>query len=280
MAATKVAVVVPYRAGEPHRDAAWAAIEAHYAIHHPEWPLIVADCPGEWAKGAAVNAAVKRTKAGVIVIADADSFVPPEILAEAVEVAPKAGWVVPHITVHRLDEASTARFLAGEPGPYEWQKKPYEGLAGGGIVVLTRKAFDTVSGMDERFLHWGSEDISFGLALETLVGPHHRLFGELWHLWHPYVGHPNIVPAVSDELVHRYHAARHHPGQMRAVIAGETYRKPPLQTQMVRFRIDRDRFTVFCGSERARFRNHVLDTRDPDLIEALRMIPTVEEVSP
>ena len=275
-----VALIVPYRAGEPHRDAAWEYVRAHYATHHPDWELVVADCPGTWAKGWAVNIAVSRTDADVLAIVDADLFIDPAVLTEAVELAPTVPFVVPHITVHRFDEESTAALYAGRPQPRTLTKRPYEGLVGGGMVVLTRQAFDKVDGMDERFLFWGSEDIVFGMALETLVGPHHRLFGELWHLYHPYVSHPNLVPEESDRLVTLYQAAKFHPAQMRAVIAGEAYRKPWPLRHAVRFWTERDRRTVFLGSERARFRNHVFETTDPDLVEALRMQPSVVEVVP
>lgn len=273
-----VALIVPFRGGEPHRDRAWEYVRAHYATHHPGWEVVVADCPGTWAKGAAVNAAVASTDADVLAIVDADLFIDPAVLEHAVDLAPTVPFVVPHITVHRLDEPSTEALYAGRTQPRTLTKQPYEGLVGGGMVVLTREAFDTVHGMDERFLFWGSEDIVFGMAMETLVGPHHRLFGELWHCFHPYVAHPNRVPEESDRLVRLYDAARYHPAQMRAVIAGETYRKPAPLRHAVRFRTERERRTVFLGSERARFRSHVFETTDPDLVEALRMFPSVEEV--
>lgn len=274
-----VAVIVPYRAGQPERDRNWAHVRQHYADQHPDWELIHADTEGRWSKGAAVNAAAARTDAEIRVIADADSILPPETLREAVGLASSVPWIVPHRDVYRLTEPATVRYLTdGWIDRRDLARARYEGPAGGGIAVLTREAFDAVGGIDPRFYDWGGEDICWGMALDTLVGHHHRIGADLIHLWHPHPSPNYDKPPESRALIDAYVAARLHPGQMRAVLAGTPY-EPPAPCPERRFRTPRPLRTCHVGTERIRFKDHQFTTTDPDLAEAVLLFPNVEEVT-
>jgi len=101
-------------------------------------------------------------------------------------VAAGAPWVMPHGIVYRLSRGATmaVRSLKHTPTPTRVISRRHPGPVGGGFVVCSRSAFDAVHGIDPRFTGWGGEDISFGRALDTLVGRHVRLDAPTWHLWH------------------------------------------------------------------------------------------------
>jgi hypothetical protein len=215
-----ISVLVPYGGGCPWRERAWDYVRAHYEREHADWELVVGTCEGEWSKGGALADAFCRSTGSILVVADADSFIAPSVLLEAVRlVADGQPWVVPHTYVQRLHRRHTEEVLAGaSPRRGRNARPPYRGVIGGGIVVLNRQAWGTVGGVDERFRGWGGEDISFGWALETLIGPCVRLDGELWHLWHPHPAPRRRGSPASEALAGRYREARGHPQQMRAIV--------------------------------------------------------------
>lgn len=145
--------------------------------------VIVGSHEGPWRKGVAVADALTRTDADVLVVSDADVVCDdlPDAIAAVVA---GAAWAVPHTRVRRLTTAATDQVLAGAipHGPLE--ERPYRGILGGGIVVLPRDVY-VEAPIDPRFVGWGQEDESWGLALSNRYGWPVRGSGDLWHLWHP-----------------------------------------------------------------------------------------------
>ena len=172
-----VAVVIPLdRAtldltGDKYRQRAYAYVNRHVAALHQ--PIVVGVSEGDWCKATAVGDALTRTDADVIVVHDADVVVPIGAVQAAIDVV-KYGtveWAIPHRLVHRLDDETTKVMLKTGLVPRERMlvRWPYVGMAGGGVVVLRRSVYDDCP-LDPRFLGWGSEDQSWGFALETLHG--------------------------------------------------------------------------------------------------------------
>jgi hypothetical protein len=178
-----VAVVIPWRAGCPHRQQALEWVLDRYQTQHPDWQIELADTCGPWCKGATVRAGVENVDAEVIVVADADVWC--EGLTAAIDaVRAGAAWAIPHKLVHRLDVAATAAFYeTGTPGPGRTQH-PYSGHAGGGLVVLRRDTYLRIP-IDPRFVGWGQEDDSWAMALQRITGRPWRGTADLIHLWHP-----------------------------------------------------------------------------------------------
>lgn len=202
-------------------------VEAWYRIHHPEWPLIVGECGEPWSKGAAVAAAFERSRADMLLLADADSYTDPDSIRGAVHAALTDQWAMPHWMVHRLSQKATENVYAGLPADIRHlDRGAYRGVKGGGIVAITRAAYETVDGIDPRFEGWGGEDIAFAAALQPLVGKPARLAGDLIHLWHPHPAPDLRGCEASEELVARYKQAINHPNAMRALIAERRLREP------------------------------------------------------
>lgn len=216
----RVAVLVPWRGGCPHRERVWQYIQRLYAERHPDWQVIEAPAPeGPWSKGAALSLALTACDAEIIVQGDADVW--SDGLSAAVE-AVKAGasWSIPHRDVLRLSEEGTEAVLAGaawDDQPLD--QKPYKGLEGGGFVVAPREVLASV-GVDPRFVSWGQEDESHAVALHTLVGPPWRGDAPLYHLWHP--PQPRMTrrrgSRESWQLRRRYFEAQTDPAAMRTLV--------------------------------------------------------------
>lgn len=213
-----VAVVVPWRPGCPHREAAWSWVRSRYESEHPGWPVIEGTPPaGPWVKALAVEDALARTDADLLVIADADVWV--DGLAEAVDLLAEHPTVVPHKMVMRLDQPSTESLIAGRPFQPSYDQRPYIGRAGGGVFAIRREVWDRVP-MDPRFAGWGGEDDSWVIAIRQLVAIPHRLTADLTHLWHP--PQERLTRSVGSEasalLNRRYLKARHDRAAMQTIV--------------------------------------------------------------
>lgn len=203
-----------------HRERAWRHLAHRYAEDYAAWRVTLAEAPeGPWCKAAAVNPAVARSEAEIIIVADADVWC--DGLREAVEaVKDGAPWAIPHDRVYRLTEAATEAFFSGG----DWRDQPlaqrdYQGVIGGGFVVATRDVLRAVP-LDPRFTGWGNEDESWGVALQTLVGIQWRGEAPLIHCYHPPQERASRRwgSVESRALAKRYHRARNKPEQMRALI--------------------------------------------------------------
>lgn len=138
---------------------------------------------GPWVKGRAVNPAVASSRADVVVVADADCVT--DGLSAAIEaVESGAAWAIPHRKVVRLTEVGTDEFMRTGEYCHPFDRRPYTGMPGGGIVVARRDTLLSVP-LDPRFRGWGQEDESWALALTTLAGVPWRGNADLIHLWHP-----------------------------------------------------------------------------------------------
>lgn len=230
-----VSVVVPYRSECPGRERVWRWLLERWRSTFPEWEIIeAADDDGPWAKGVAATRGVATASGEVLVIADADVWVP--AIGDAI-VALEAGapWCVPHRYVARLTEKATARVLAGDlelelaaVEPRNVSPPKYSGMPGGGAVVIRRDAY-LEAPLDPRFRGWGCEDHAWGLALRAIFGkPVRPLDGNLVHLWHPPARErpQNRVAPTSEALRLRYQAARGSAAAMRAVLAERDTTRP------------------------------------------------------
>jgi hypothetical protein len=214
-----VAVVLPWRSTDcPHRTRALAFVIAKHAGNG--WPVVIGRHDEDaWIKAAAIDDALAQTQAEILILADADVWCH-GIAAAVARVEAGAPWAIPHKGVQRLTEASTSRYLAGEP----WERLPltqaaYSGTEGGGFVVVRRDVYEACP-LDPRYVGWGQEDESLGWALTTLYGRAWRGKAALVHLWHP--PQPRMSRVVGSEesavLRKRYARALRNPSAMAALI--------------------------------------------------------------
>ena len=176
-------VIVPYMPSGPER-----AANLRWVLERLDLlDVTVAEIPegSPWVKAAAVNPAVQASTADIVAIHDADVYTP-GLLEAVVAVHDGAPWAVPHTKVHRLTQPATAAVLDGaRPSTaMPTTERPYEGVPGGGCVVIPRRTALDIP-LDPRFEGWGGEDHAWGYALTTLAGDPWRSESPLFHLWHP-----------------------------------------------------------------------------------------------
>lgn len=214
-------IVVPYRETDDQR-----AIALRFVLQHLyAWPeLVIAhDGEGDWCKARAVRRVLDRYPgASIVIVHDADVVVHNDALRAAVQaVGDGAPWAVPHGLVHRLDRLTTIEFIEEREMPEHSRlvRPPYQGVAGGGITVLSRKVYDDCP-LDPRFLTWGSEDEAWGWALSTLHGPPWRGDAPLVHLYHPHAapGARRSIRIESEKLWRAYRAYRGDVNLMRQLV--------------------------------------------------------------
>lgn len=157
-----------------------------------------------FSKSCAVNDGVRKATGDILVIIDADGFVPASTILECAQRIRQARdegnrlWFVPYRQFYRLTEVASARLLASDPAhPLEFPTPPWpEDILdtsgsqlghwyGAGIQILPREAFDIVGGWDERMRGWGGEDHAAMRATDTLYWWHKTLPGQFLHVWHP-----------------------------------------------------------------------------------------------
>jgi hypothetical protein len=181
-----------------------------------------------WVKAEAFNPPAAESSADVLIIADADSFVPLAQVQAAVASALRVGWAAPASHVYRLSREASAATLAADPAAADVApdlsldpgRPVHDLMPGGGIVVVRRDVWELVGGFDPRFIGWGGEDWALGAAIRTLTGSYAtQVPGPYFHLWHPLVACPDALEASINELVLRYRQAKFRPDTMRALIA-------------------------------------------------------------
>jgi len=221
-------VVVPFMSEEPFRCHALAHVLKHLEAQGLEFVWGGAVWDGRWTKGDAVDDLVDGTDSEGVVVHDADVLVSPEALSRSMlAVAAGAPWSMPHGMVYRLNRQATMQ-LYGE-GLGEIRALHARSLAhpahvappGGGIVCLSRGAYDLSGGIDPRFVGFGGDDISWARALDTLVGPCWALDAPMWHLFHPRTPRRpgNRGSEENEALAARYGDAAGHPLLMADLIA-------------------------------------------------------------
>lgn len=216
-----VEVVIPFAGGCRWRERALSWATGRYPR---TWGVTVAEGDSPWTKAKAVRPAVEASRAEIIVVADADVWT--DGVAEAVA-AVELGqpWAIPFTGVFRLTPEATERILAGEPIPadeheLDLDERAYKGRPGGGAVVAPRELLLDVP-LDPRFVGWGQEDESWGIALRTIAGAPHRCRHALIHLWHPPQERLDreFGSREGRALRERYEAAGASADAMRALIA-------------------------------------------------------------
>jgi glycosyltransferase involved in cell wall biosynthesis len=251
-----VSIIIPFRAprivNERVRNLEW--LKQYWKVQLPGAEVIIGDDPETdkpFSKSVAINRAVARSRGDVLVLVDADGFLPAASVMLCVEEIRNARirghklWFVPYRKFYRLTDETTVQLLGSDPGtPLKLPEDLGDGVIKGTdpntahwhgalIQILPREAFKTVGGWDERFRGWGGEDHAAMRATDTLYGPHKTLPGRVLHLWHPMLSKNGTAEqvnwnermwegqegaVVNSKLCSRYYRAYRKPEEMRKLV--------------------------------------------------------------
>ncbi len=214
-----VDVIIPWKDGCIYRKLNLDWTMKRWESHGFSPKLGILDEAEPFVKALAVAEALKDSTAEVTVVTDGDLWVHDAIdcIQDCLDGRP---WAMPHHEICRMNPHATSRVLGGgEFGP-PWAQRPYRAVLGGGIVVLRREVYDAAP-LDPRFVGWGQEDESWGLALRTMFPGGREASGQLFHLWHPPADRRNRRNGSQEsvKLRNRYAIAKKSPESMRALLA-------------------------------------------------------------
>lgn len=207
-----ISIIIPFRSSKKYKRQAenfhW--LKEYYECQLPGAEVIVGKDHHKhkpFSKAVAVNTGVRKSTGDILVIVDADGYLPIKSILTCAREIRKARkkhqklWFVPYRRFYRLTDAASKRVLKSDPcDPYEFPVPPakcdIQNTQGSGrghwfgalVQVLPREAFDCVGGWDVRFRGWGGEDHSIMRATDTLYWRHKTLPGAVFHLWHPMLG--------------------------------------------------------------------------------------------
>lgn len=220
----EVSVLIPYQPDGGPRDDAFRYVKQFYQRLLPEAEVCVGELKQElFSRSKAINKAASAATGRLFIIADGDIIYDPELMREAMNQVREDRWVIPFSSITRMTRSNSQTVFEQDaqwPIPVSLETKADQArYFVGGVNVLSRAAFEAVGGYDERFVGWGGEDEAFAYSLDTLVGKHVRLEGNLLHFWHPFVG-PSGNPKYEANyaLYSAYKAALGNPDQMNRIL--------------------------------------------------------------
>lgn len=228
---TTVSILIPFRSDGAEREVVFRRVLQTTLDEWPDTQVLWGDNKGSFNRSASRNALAFEAAGRILVFLDADSWVPPDQIAEAVRRigTSQGAWCFPFDRYYALSPSGSTQVWMNQipeegpdyefvfPGPDPVDRPP----SVGGCLVVDKSTFFGVHGYDERFIGWGEEDRAIFLALKTLVHPEVRIPGDLYHYWHPHpdeecFDQPHF--RANQALCNRYREAEGNKDLMSALV--------------------------------------------------------------
>lgn len=219
----RVAVVIPWRGGQPDRERHHETVRAHLRELLPDaWHIDADSGHHPFSRAGSRNRGVQLAQdvgADVVVLCDADTLPEREPLLAAIGSAHDGLLHLPYTHFRGLSQNGTRAYLGGTPGD-ACEVELETTWSTGGVLVLQPSAWWRMGGMDERFRSWGMEDTAARVACDALLGPTVKHEGTIHHLWHPSEIDPTSpLYQANLALMARYVAAEGNPDAVRPIVA-------------------------------------------------------------
>lgn len=247
----KISILIPFATNDPYRKKVFKWLLEYWKHELPDAEIIVGRSKGKvFCKGEALNYAFRRSSGKVIAMLDADAYIEGRIIEKAADLIlenlDNHLWFVPYRKLYRLNKETTLNIIESNPQcpkritcppPKEYldddgHKSKYGHHFMAMAAVFPREAIETLGCWDTRFIGWGSEDVCFLRALDTLFGRHKTLNECIFHLWHPFLGKDYTEKKweqtrkwdgqekanSNNWLSIKYHKATNKPSEMRRLV--------------------------------------------------------------
>lgn len=242
----KISLLIPFGSSNLLRHKTFKWLVEYWQHELPDAEIVVGRSQATiFCKGRALNNAAKRATGKVLVVLDADTYMPGQVIEKCadriLEALPNHLWYVPYRRLYRLNKRCTSRVLASSPQkPYRFKSPPpchcldkkgkdksgYGHRFGAMITILPREALDVLGCFDERFKGWGGEDVAILRALDTLYGLHKTTDNDVLHLHHPFIGKNYRTRkwggqkqgGANNKLASAYNVATGNPKAMRELV--------------------------------------------------------------
>lgn len=219
----RVAVVIPWRGGQPDRDRHHETVRAHLRALLPDaWHIDADSGHTPFSRAGSRNRGVQLAQdvgADVVVLCDADTLPEREPLLAAIESAHDGLLHLPYTHFRGFSHSGTRAYLGGTPED-ACEVELETTWSTGGVMTITPDAWWRMGGMDETFRSWGMEDTAARVACDAILGPTVRHDGTIYHLWHPSEIDPSS-PSYQANMARmaRYVEAEGKPDAVRAIVA-------------------------------------------------------------
>jgi predicted glycosyltransferase involved in capsule biosynthesis len=242
----KISLMIPFRTDYHERKKAFKWLLKYWKHELPDAEIIIGHSRKHpFCKTEALNNAAAKAKGEILVVLDADTYMPGWIIdrcADRILEEIREGkrlWYVPYRHLYRLNKRITKKILESNPkNPLRLPSPPpskyldddchksgYGHRYGAMIMIFPREALDILGCFDERFMGWGGEDIALLRALDTLYAKHKTTKNDVLHLWHPVFGKDyksrtwlGQDKQFNNNLAMEYHKATRNPSQMQKLV--------------------------------------------------------------
>lgn len=220
----RVAVVVPWRGGQPDRERHHETVRAHLRALLPDAVHMDVDSGHRpFSRAGSRNLGVRLAQdaeCDIVALCDADTLVEPEPLMAAIEGAHRDGRLhLPYTRFRGLSPQGTRLYLGGTPA-HACESELETEWSTGGIMAIRPDSWWAMGGMDETFQGWGMEDTAARVACDALLGPTIRHEGAIHHLWHPSDIDPSSATYQANlSRMARYVEAEGNPDAVRALVS-------------------------------------------------------------
>ena len=241
----KISILIPFSSENQYRNYAFNWLLRYWKFELPDAEIIVGHSDSRpFCKNEAFNDAFKRSRGQILVLMDADGYIPGSVIEycadKILENMDNHLWFIPYRHLYRLNEKVTFEILNSSPSyPLRIPCPPPDDIIsdnkdrskyghryGAMCMIVPREALETLGCFDERFRGWGGEDIALLRALDTLYGKHKTKKGCIFHLWHPFIGDSYKTRMwegqdsgnVNNRLASEYHKATRNPSMMRKLV--------------------------------------------------------------